>query len=169
MTETTNDPTDDKVLPIWSWQEPPGGWVEMGEGRAEDVERRYRTAHEHGLHGVAWLRLPRGRTPTGTPFELRVPVTLDTSRDAPVTFENCTISGDVPPELPKAWRELIEALTILAKASVNDERPLNCSHDALGVCADPGRISATDLARLIEIGFDVDEEGGFYSFRYGSA
>lgn len=159
MTETTNDPIDDKVLPIWSWQEPPGGWVEMGEGRAEDVERRYRTAHEHGLHGVAWLRLPRGRTPTGTPFELRVPVVLDTSRDAP----------EPTADMPKAWRELIEALTILAKASVNDERPLNCSHDALGVCADPGRISATDLARLIEIGFDVDEEGGFYSFRYGSA
>lgn len=159
MTETTNDPTAEKLLPIWSWQEPPGRWVEIGPGRAEDVERRYRTAHEQRLHGAAWLRMPPGLTPTLTPAELRVPVVLDTSRDAP----------EPPANMPKAWRELIEALTILAKASVNDERPLNCSHDTLGVCADPERISATDLARLIEIGFDVDEEGGFYSFRYGSA
>lgn len=152
-----SDPSDALVLPIWAWYPQPGSWVEVGEGTAEDVDGRYRTAHRHRVCGGAWLRLPRGKTPHGTPAEMGAPVALDTGEPGP------------PDALPPAWAELIEALPILAKARTSDVSPFYCTHDELHVLTDASKVTDAERARLEEIGFHVDEESGaFYSFRYGS-
>lgn len=67
-------------------------------------------------------------------------------------------------------KDLIEALTILLKYG-NPDHPTNCSHDELGICGiEPSDVSAVDKKRLEELGFHVNEdEGYFYSFRFGSA
>lgn len=70
---------------------------------------------------------------------------------------------------PKAWAELIEALTLLAKHPGDQVSPLHCEHDTLNVLADNSAFTADELARLEELGFHAGSEGGFYSFRYGSA
>ncbi len=73
-------------------------------------------------------------------------------------------------ELPKAWADLIEALTLLAKNQTNEISPFHCEHDELTVMADPSEFSPEELARLEELGFHAHEEYcTFYSFRYGSA
>lgn len=64
--------------------------------------------------------------------------------------------------------DLIKALTIFRKYG-NPWSPTNCTHDTLWVDADAEKVSAEDLAELDRLGFNVDEEnGGFYSFRFGS-
>lgn len=72
--------------------------------------------------------------------------------------------------MPKAWAELIEALTLLAKHQTNDTSPLHCNHDTLHVMADHAYFIPEELARLEELGFHADTANGtFYSYRYGSA
>lgn len=63
-------------------------------------------------------------------------------------------------------KDLIEALTIFAKYT--DEDVINCTHDELAVCVDPDTVSDEDKARLKELSFDVNDDGYFYSFRFGS-
>jgi hypothetical protein len=47
--------------------------------------------------------------------------------------------------------------------------PTHCEHDVLYVChVDEEDVSAEDIARLDELGFFPNEEGGFQSFRFGS-
>lgn len=68
-------------------------------------------------------------------------------------------------------KDLIEALTILAKYMDPEERwPTYCGHDVLHVChIEPEDVSEEDTKRLDELGFFPDEdEGGFMSFRFGS-
>jgi hypothetical protein len=78
-------------------------------------------------------------------------------------------SDDAETDLPQAWRDLFEALTLLAKHQNNDINPFQCSHDALTVCADPADFTAEELARLDELGFlPQDEYETFISHRFGS-
>lgn len=72
-------------------------------------------------------------------------------------------------QLPKAWVDLIEALTLLAEHQNNEISPLHCEHDQLTVMADPAAFTADELARLDELGFHAGTDETFYSFRYGSA
>lgn len=72
-------------------------------------------------------------------------------------------------ELPEAWGDLVAGLTLLAKGQVNKISPLNCTHDQLGVCADPDAFTPAEISQLEAWGFHVDPDGGFYSFRFGSA
>lgn len=72
--------------------------------------------------------------------------------------------------LPPAWADLIEGLTLLAKHHTDPSSPLHCSHDTLHVLADEKAFTAEELHRLDHLGFNVDtSEGGFYSYRFGSA
>jgi hypothetical protein len=66
--------------------------------------------------------------------------------------------------------DLIEALTILLKYG-NPHNPTNCSHDMLTICGIvPDLVNDEDKAKLAHLGFNHDEqEGCFYSYRYGSA
>jgi hypothetical protein len=74
------------------------------------------------------------------------------------------------PVLPPAWRDLIEAITLLARGHCDDVSPFNCIHDQLSVMADPDQFTAEEITRLDEWGFHVDtSDNTFYSFRYGSA
>lgn len=67
-------------------------------------------------------------------------------------------------------KDLIEALTILAKYMNPEERwPTYCAHDVLYVCGvEPEDVSEEDTKRLDELGFFSSDEGGFQSFRFGS-
>ncbi len=73
-------------------------------------------------------------------------------------------------QMPPAWADLLEGLTLLAKHQTNDISPFNCTHDQLWVSSDPNAFTSDELARLQELGF-MGEPGmdGFYSFRFGSA
>lgn len=67
--------------------------------------------------------------------------------------------------------KLIEALQIFLKYG-NEEYPTYCSHDTLHVVGiEKSQVSPEDHTRLEELGFFWDEEpeGGYISFRYGSA
>ncbi len=66
--------------------------------------------------------------------------------------------------------DLIKALTILQKYG-NPKWPTWCEHDCLHVCdIDDKAVSAEDKTELETLGFVVDDtEGGFMSFRFGSA
>jgi hypothetical protein len=66
-------------------------------------------------------------------------------------------------------KDLIEALTILLKYD-NPHEPTHCEHDALHVHINPAHVSEEDKARLAELSFrpDAANDGGFYSFRFGS-
>lgn len=72
--------------------------------------------------------------------------------------------------MPPAWADLIEGLTLLAKHHTDDISPLHCQHDTLNVLADDEAFTDEEIARLDTLGFSVNNsEGGFYSFRFGSA
>lgn len=72
--------------------------------------------------------------------------------------------------MPPAWADLIEGLTLLAKHHTDDISPLHCEHDTLNVMADDEAFTDDEIARLDTLGFSVNsDEGGFYSFRFGSA
>jgi hypothetical protein len=72
--------------------------------------------------------------------------------------------------MPKAWQDLIEALTLLAKGQNNDISPTHCEHDQLTVMADPADFTEADLTRLNELGFFPNhDDATFTSFRFGSA
>ena len=64
--------------------------------------------------------------------------------------------------------ELIEALQIFLKYG-NPDSPTHCEHDELWICGiDPADVSDEDKDKLDDLGFFVSD-GGFKSFRYGSA
>jgi hypothetical protein len=64
--------------------------------------------------------------------------------------------------------DLIKALQILRKYT-DLLYPTHCEHDVLYICVDPEIVSNEDKKELDSLGFDVDEnEGCFYSFKYGS-
>lgn len=71
--------------------------------------------------------------------------------------------------MPPAWADLIEGLTLLAKHPSDIISPLHCEHDTLNVMADDEAFTEDEIAKLDELGFTVNREGGFYSFRFGSA
>jgi hypothetical protein len=72
--------------------------------------------------------------------------------------------------MPVAWSDLIEGLTILAQHPANEISPLHCEHDMLLVCADEALFTDEEKERLEIIGFEVDDiDGGFFSYRFGSA
>lgn len=64
--------------------------------------------------------------------------------------------------------DLIEALTIFLKYG-NPSHPTHCEHDVMHVCIEPGLVSAEDLARLETLSFHPSRDGGFQSYRFGSA
>lgn len=69
--------------------------------------------------------------------------------------------------------DLIEALQIFRKYG-NPQYPTNCSHDELRIMEiEPSKVSPEDIERLDTLGFLVnhseDEDGYFYSFKFGSA
>ena len=70
---------------------------------------------------------------------------------------------------PKAWADLIEGLSLLAKHQNNDISPLQCMHDQLLVNASPAGFTVEELDRLAELGFIADNHDVFSSFRFGSA
>jgi hypothetical protein len=72
-------------------------------------------------------------------------------------------------EMPSAWADLIEGLTLLAQHHTDPISPLHCSHDTLHVLADDKAFTDEELAHLERLGFLADKDGGFYSFRFGSA
>lgn len=72
-------------------------------------------------------------------------------------------------ELPEAWADLIKAVTLLARGQTDDISPFHCEHDELWVQADPEKFTPEEIAQLDEWGFFPDSDGGFKSFRYGSA
>jgi hypothetical protein len=65
-------------------------------------------------------------------------------------------------------KKLIEALTIFLKYMENVKYPTHCEHDTLHVACDPEIVSKEDIDKLNELGFFVNEYGGFSSYRYGS-
>jgi hypothetical protein len=70
----------------------------------------------------------------------------------------------------KEMEDLIKALQIFLKYG-NPKWPTCCEHDVLHIVdIDHNKVSEEDKGTLKDLGFLVDEnEGGFYSFRYGSA
>ena len=66
--------------------------------------------------------------------------------------------------------KLIKALQIFLKYK-NPEWPTHCEHDVLFICdIDYADVSDEDKKELEELGFFEDEnDGGFMSFKYGSA
>lgn len=76
---------------------------------------------------------------------------------------------ELPDDLPAAWRDLISGLVLLARGRSNEISPLHCEHDTLWVMADSEQFTPEEIARLDGLGFFVDEDGGFQSFRFGSA
>ena len=68
-------------------------------------------------------------------------------------------------------KDLIEALTILAKYMDETRCPTNCEHDIFHVDfgKDKSVVSPNDMNRLVELGFFWDDElDGFTSYRFGS-
>ena len=65
--------------------------------------------------------------------------------------------------------DLVEALQIFLKYG-NPHNPTHCEHDVLTIMdIDPSVVSKEDKIRLDELGFFVDNEDCFCSFRFGSA
>ena len=68
-------------------------------------------------------------------------------------------------------KDLIEALTILAKYMKDEYAPTHCEHDVLYVpTVDFNAVSEADKTRLDELGFRENTDGGegFMSHRFGS-
>jgi hypothetical protein len=72
-------------------------------------------------------------------------------------------------EMPEAWKDLIDGLMLLSKGRTDDISPFHCEHDTLMVLADPEKFTEAELAELDAWGFHPDGDGGFYSYRFGSA
>ncbi len=67
-----------------------------------------------------------------------------------------------------AWADLPRAIEMLSWHKTSNW-PFQAEHDELFVCSDPSKYAPEELAELDELGFFVNEDGGFSSFRYGSA
>lgn len=72
-------------------------------------------------------------------------------------------------DMPPAWAELIEALTILAQHPTDPINPTHCDDDTLTVLADANSFDDAELDRLAVLGFGVTVNDAFSSFRFGSA
>ncbi len=71
-------------------------------------------------------------------------------------------------EKPEGLDALIAALTIVRKYG-NISFPTHCEHDELWLCGiDPDEMSKVDREAVLELGFKI-EDGGFKSYRFGSA
>lgn len=69
-----------------------------------------------------------------------------------------------------AWADLINGLGILQTGRTSNVSPTWCDHDKLWVMADPDKFTTDQIEQLDRMGFVADHaEGGFYSFRFGSA
>lgn len=68
-----------------------------------------------------------------------------------------------------AWNDLIKALTLLREHPASNISPLHCAHDTLWAMADAELFTEQEIAQLDTWGFFVADEGGFKSFRFGSA
>lgn len=68
------------------------------------------------------------------------------------------------------WADLIEALELMRTHAIGPF-PTHCEHDQLWVMANPEDFSAEEIAKLEELGFIPDSDGGdgFTSFLFGSA
>ena len=65
--------------------------------------------------------------------------------------------------------DLIKALQILVKYG-SPAYPTHCEHDELFICGiNPDDVSAEDKIQLEELGFKVNDNCQFHSFKYGSA
>lgn len=70
---------------------------------------------------------------------------------------------------PTGFDALIEAFQIFRKYG-NPFSPTHCEHDEMWICGIHAvAVSDEDKARLLALGFFVDSDGGFKSFRFGSA
>lgn len=67
-----------------------------------------------------------------------------------------------------AWEDLPKALEMLSWHKTGPS-PFQCEHDELFVMSDPEKYAPEELAQLDELGFFVNGDGGFSSYRYGSA
>ncbi|PVB19710.1 hypothetical protein [Mycobacteroides abscessus] len=67
-----------------------------------------------------------------------------------------------------AWADLPQAIELLSRHKTGPD-PFHCEHDELFVMSDPDAYTAEELAELDTLGFFVNDDGGFSSFRYGSA
>jgi hypothetical protein len=76
---------------------------------------------------------------------------------------------ELPDDLPEAWRDLLSGLALLARGQSNAISPLRCEHDTLWVSASAEAFTPEEIGQLEGLGFFVDEDGGFQSFRFGSA
>ena len=64
--------------------------------------------------------------------------------------------------------DLIKALQILLKYG-NPDYPTNCEHDVLYICGiDADSVSEEDVEELDKLGFFVNDDNGFSSYKYGS-
>lgn len=64
--------------------------------------------------------------------------------------------------------ELIEALQIFRNYT-DAEYPISCDIDILRVDVSPEIVTAADTDRLLELGFEPDEDADmFYSYKFGS-
>jgi hypothetical protein len=69
-----------------------------------------------------------------------------------------------------AWGDLLCALALAAgRPGSNPTNPLHCDHDRLTLNVDPADFTWAEHAQLDEWGFSPHPEGGFISFRFGSA
>jgi hypothetical protein len=64
--------------------------------------------------------------------------------------------------------DLIKALTIFRKYG-NPNYPTHCEHDALFVLIDADLVSESDKKELDDLGFVVNSNGQFTSYRFGSS
>ena len=67
-----------------------------------------------------------------------------------------------------AWDDLQQAIPLLAKHNTGSD-PFHCEHDELWVMSDPSKYTPEELAQLEEWGFFDHGDGGFKSYRFGSA
>lgn len=63
--------------------------------------------------------------------------------------------------------DLIEALQIMLKHG-DVAHPTHCEHDELHIYPNSMDFTEEELARLEQLGFYIDDNEGFYSFKYGS-
>lgn len=68
-----------------------------------------------------------------------------------------------------AWTDLSKAIELLARHKTNSVSPFHCEHDELYVMSDPEKYTSEELTELDELGFFVNSDDGFSSFRFGSA
>jgi hypothetical protein len=67
-----------------------------------------------------------------------------------------------------AWADLPRAIEMLSWHRTSSF-PFHCEHDELFVMSDSDAYAPEELTELDELGFFVNDDGGFSSFRYGSA